>query len=102
MIMPRSIAGTKPSRWLGSLLILGVLLFAWAELDHAVSLDAHEAGESCALCLMSGSIAHVLDLTVPTPPHHSAGYTLQFPVAPVFESTSLLASHRPRGPPGVS
>lgn len=59
-----------PHRGLHIFLVLALLLFSWAELEHSTDLDAHHGGESCAVCLFASPLGNGATpaATLPRPP----------------------------------
>lgn len=47
-----------PHRGLHIFLVLALLLFSWAELEHGTDLDAHHSGESCAVCVFASPLGN--------------------------------------------
>lgn len=89
-----------PQRGLPIFLALALLLFAWAELEHSTDLDAHHAGESCAVCLFASPLGNgalpAAGLILPRQTVH--------PIRPAVQAFSVLPPpHRhtlgQRGPP---
>jgi hypothetical protein len=47
-----------PQRRLHLFLVLALLLFSWAEVEHNTDLAAHHDGESCAVCLFASPLGN--------------------------------------------
>lgn len=58
-----------PQRGLYIFLALALLLFSWAELEHSTDVDAHQGGESCAVCVFASPLGNgatpVVNLVLP-------------------------------------